>query len=212
MSWSCGAWVVRQLVSSIRVFRLGWRFFPPPPDTVCRTQLRSLTAEAVWEPRASNQGMYRLNYSSCIPAAHVESFTPQCLIAGISDPGLVDTPSGQRVDLWPQLHCFGELGSRSRELTRQPETASAPHASIPMLWLRRQSLVETRQGGSAVAKNHMAPPQSVEHRSSLWIIQANTTLAEIFTGLCRAEPFAAVRTARRPRASDVSDDKTAHGG
>jgi MFS transporter, SHS family, lactate transporter len=40
----------------------------------------------------------------------------------------------------------------------------------------------------------------------------STTLAEIFTGLCRAEPFAAVRTARRPRASDVSDDKTTHGG
>jgi hypothetical protein len=44
-------------------------FFPPPPDAVCRTQLRSLTAEAVWEPRASNQGMSRLNHSSCIPAA-----------------------------------------------------------------------------------------------------------------------------------------------
>jgi hypothetical protein len=43
-------------------------------------------------------------------------------------------------------------------------------------------------------------------------IATSTTLAEIFTGLCRAEPFAAVRTARRPRASDVSDDKTTHGG
>ena len=42
--------------------------------------------------------------------------------------------------------------------------------------------------------------------------ETSTTLAEIFTGLCRAEPFAAVRTARRPRASDVSDDKTTHGG
>jgi hypothetical protein len=49
-------------------------------------------------------------------------------------------------------------------------------------------------------------------REALNEIPVSTTLAEIFTGLCRAKPFAAVRTAPKPRASDVSDDKMTHGG
>jgi hypothetical protein len=42
--------------------------------------------------------------------------------------------------------------------------------------------------------------------------QPSTTLAELVIGLRRAEPFAAVRTAAKPRASDVSDDEMTHGG
>ena len=41
---------------------------------------------------------------------------------------------------------------------------------------------------------------------------ASTTLAELVTGLRGAEPFAAVRTAAKPCASDVSDDKMTDGG
>jgi hypothetical protein len=40
----------------------------------------------------------------------------------------------------------------------------------------------------------------------------STTLAELVTGLRRAEPLAAVRTAAKPGASDVSDDEMTHGG
>ena len=92
-----------------------------------------------------------------------------------------------------------EVNGASRTLYLSGQVGIAADGSVP----------EDAEAQCALAWRNLqaqlrAAGMEIENLALLW--------QKIFTGLCRAEPFAAVRTARRPRASDVSDDKTTHGG
>ena len=64
--------------------------------------------------------------------------------------------------------------------------------------------------GSTTANAERA--KTVAFSPIFFLAGANTTLAELVTGLRRAEPVAAVRTAAQPYASDLSDDEMTDGG